>query len=282
MAEPISRAFSLLANQIPADGYPKAPDPVQASPAAQALADARLGGLQAVSSPQAAQGMQDVLGRGVASMLGTPVDMAALALGAAGYQHPAPVMGSEWIGQQMEQAGMISPERRPAAELLASIPSPAGLGKAGMGFAAAISREGQARLLADLTAGKGSGTYRLGDITERQAKGLQNLHMPPADSRDVMMTDASFRHLLNGRMKLDGFQPAEVVRFAKQAMEPGADAVLDVSRGGHKPALANDDLLDPVTRRRYTAHMPLRVVDGQMEVVSVVPRGLPSRKKKAP
>lgn len=282
MAEPISRAFSLLANQIPTDGYPKAPDPVQASPAAQALADARLGGLQAVSSPQAAQGMQDVLGRGVASMLGTPVDMAALALGAAGYQHPAPVMGSEWIGQQMEQAGMISPERRPAAELLASIPSPAGLGKAGMGFAAAISPEGKARLLADLTAGKGSGTYRLGDVSEGQSKGLGELFGQPSGGRNVYMTDHATDHILQRRVQQQGFSPADVTSFAEQALAGRAKPDLNTSKGNQYPAMLNTGARDSVTGRAYDARMPLRQVEDGYEARSVIAEGLRGRNNKAP
>ncbi|XJC77612.1 hypothetical protein ACHFCA_16410 [Delftia tsuruhatensis] len=133
--------------------------------------------------------------------------------------------------------------------------------------------------MADLTAGKSSGTYRLGDVSQGQANALQRLGMPPTNSRDVMMTDASFNHLADARMVRDGFQPDEVVRFAKQAMEPRSNVVRDPTGAGHKPALANDGLLDPASQRRYTAQMPLRVVDGQMEVVSVVPRGLPGKEK---
>ncbi|XJC77613.1 hypothetical protein ACHFCA_16415 [Delftia tsuruhatensis] len=127
--------------QIPTGGYPVAPAPATPSPAEQALADARAVGLQAVASPQTFQGMQDAAGRGVASLLGAPIDLAAMVLVPAGYNHPAPVAGSEWIGQQMEQAGLISPVRRPAAELLASVPNPAGVAKTGFGVVAAISRK---------------------------------------------------------------------------------------------------------------------------------------------
>jgi hypothetical protein len=255
---------------------------------------------------QVARGLSDVANRGVAAALGAPVDLAAAALRPLGYQHPAPVGGSEWIGQGMEAAGFVTPERRPAAEALASLAVPGALAGGARGLSrladmgpvvvpsagrygataaeqlGAISPEGKARLLADLKAGKGSGTYRLGDVTEGQLKALQQQGMPAGLSRDVMMTDSGHAHLMDARMARDNFTPDEVVRFAKQAMEPRSSVVRDPTGAGHKPALVNDGLTDPLTKRRYTAQMPLRVAGGQMEVVSVVPRGLMGRKTKAP
>lgn len=253
-----------------------------------------------------ARGVADVANRGAAAVLGGPVDLAALAMRPLGYRHSAPVGGSEWIGQQMEQARIVTPTRRPAAEILASLTVPVGGAKAAQGLAryaldapavagsagsrglsaaaqlGAISPEGKARLLTDLQAGQGSGTYRLGDVTQGQLNALQRLGMPPAASRDVMMTDGALNHLLDARMSRDGFAPDDVVRFAKQAMEPRSGIVRDPAASSHKAALANDGLLDASTKKRYTAQMPLQSVDGQMQVVSVVPRGLPGRKTKAP
>lgn len=270
-----------------------------------------MGILDAALDPQfrsdVGRGLLDVANRGVAGLLGGPVDVAALALKPLGYSHPAPVGGSEWIGNLMEQAGMVSPERRPTAEFLASLLTPSagtggakamGLlsemspevvgsaGRAGplsMGYQlGAISPEGKARLLADLQAGKGSGTYRLGDVTEGQARALQKLGMPPTSSRDVMMSDDALGHILDRRMRLDGFSAEDVTRFAQQAMEPRSNAWIDPAASGHKPGLLNGGLLDLQTKRRYDAQMPLRSADGALEVVTVVPRGLPPRKTKAP
>lgn len=231
-----------------------------------------------------ARGLADVANRTAAAVLGGPVDLATAALRPLGYQHPAPVGGSEWIGQQMEKAGAVTPERRPAAEMLGSLAGPGAAAKAatGLGFAAAMSPEGKARLLADLMAGKSSGTYRLGDVTPGQANALQRLGMPQAAGRDVMMTEAAHKHLADARMARDNFTPEEVVQFAKQAMAPRSMVVRDPAGAGHKAAMANEGLVDPVTKRRYTAQMPLKAGDGAMEVVSVIPRGLPARKTKAP
>lgn len=284
MAEPRSNARLRLAgpSNIPVGGYPPAPLPVTESPAVVALRGVRSSALSAAGGQESAQGIRDVVGRTAAAVLGTPVDVAAMALRPAGYAHPAPMGGSEWIGRQLEGMGTVSPVRRPAAELLASLPAPAGASKLGGAIAAAMSPEGKARLLADLLAGKGSGAYRLGDVSQGQATALQRLGMPPDVGRDVMMTDKSFNHLVDARVSRDGFQPEEVVRFAKQAMEPRSKVLRDPAGAGHKPALANDGLLDPSSGRKYTAQMPLRAVDGQMEVVSVIPRGLASKKTKAP
>jgi len=83
----------------------------------------------------------DVLNRSlVAGTLGAPVDIAALAMRPFGYKEEMPVGGSEWIGKQMERANMVSPTRRPVAELLTGL-APAlltgggALAKSGVGLA---------------------------------------------------------------------------------------------------------------------------------------------------
>lgn len=96
----------------------------------------------------------DVGNRGIAGLLGGPADIANLGANAlrAGYgfaghklglldagQMPGleekPMFGSEWIGDKMQQAGMVSDYRNPAAELIAGgVLMPAG--------AAALSARG--------------------------------------------------------------------------------------------------------------------------------------------
>ncbi len=280
-SKPKSNAADLLSgrvSQIPLDTNLQAPQPTVS--AAQQM----LGSMP--SSQLVTPVAQDLVGRSMAGVIGAPVDLAAMALAPFGYQHPAPVAGSEWIGAQMEKAGAISPIRRPAAELMASLAAPAALPKAaataGLAFMAAMSPEGKARLLADLTAGKGSGSYRLGDVTPGQQKALQRLGTPPTESRDVMMTDAATGHMLDRRVNLDGFSPEEVVRFAEQAMQPRSSAWVDPAAKAHKPALSNSGLRDPLTGRSYTAHMPMAPNGESLDVVTVIPRGLPARKTKAP
>lgn len=253
------------------------------------------------------RGLLDVANRGVAGLLGGPVDVAALALKPLGYSHPAPIGGSEWIGNLMEQAGMVSPERRPTAEFLASLLTPSvgtggakavGLlsemspevvgsaGRAGplsMGYQlGAISPEGKARLLADLQAGKGSGSYRLGDVTEGQGKGLDELFGRPAPSRDVFMTDKALDHIIERRMGDRAFTPEDVTRFVEAALERRARPELDVSKSGQNPALRNTNVLDPVTGRRHDAFIPFKQGDAGYEVRTVYAPKLPPRNEKTP
>jgi hypothetical protein len=71
----------------------------------------------------------DVINRGlIASTLGAPVDIANLALKGIDYgakkagfdtklASQEPFLGSEYIGSKMQEAGMVSPKRRPVAEM---------------------------------------------------------------------------------------------------------------------------------------------------------------------
>jgi len=107
----------------------------------------------APSTPESrTRALTDVINRGIiAGTLGAPVDIASLPfqLGAkiAGKEFPEVPFGSEYIGRKMEQAGMVSPTRRPLAEFAAGMAAPvagaaAGLTKAGVGLAKqAIGKE---------------------------------------------------------------------------------------------------------------------------------------------
>jgi len=71
--------------------------------------------------------MTDTLNRGmVAGTLGAPVDLATMVMRPFGYSVDKPVGGSEWIGQKMQDAGMVSDVRRPMAELASGFALPAG------------------------------------------------------------------------------------------------------------------------------------------------------------
>ena len=64
---------------------------------------------------------KDIVGRGVvAPVLGFPMDMFNL-----GARRPEHKGSSEWFGEQMEDAGVVSPDRNPKSELLASLLNPA-------------------------------------------------------------------------------------------------------------------------------------------------------------
>lgn len=68
----------------------------------------------------------DVLNRGViGANLGLPVDVVNAMIRPLGLASEEPIGGAEWIGKLMEEAGMVSPRRRPASEIAASFIGPA-------------------------------------------------------------------------------------------------------------------------------------------------------------
>lgn len=71
---------------------------------------------------------KDLAYRALASALGGPVDLTTMVMRPFGYAVGKPVLGSEWIGQKMEQSGLVSDARDPLKEFAASImvPSPSG------------------------------------------------------------------------------------------------------------------------------------------------------------
>ena len=72
------------------------------------------------------RGLLDTGNRGiVAGLLGAPVDLTTMALRPLGYTVPTPVGGSEWIGNKMQQYGIVSPQRNALAEALAGFVDPA-------------------------------------------------------------------------------------------------------------------------------------------------------------
>lgn len=72
------------------------------------------------------RGLLDAGNRGiVAGLLGGPVDLTTMALRPLGYTVPTPIGGSEWIGNKLQQYGMVSPQRNALAEALAGFVDPA-------------------------------------------------------------------------------------------------------------------------------------------------------------
>lgn len=81
------------------------------------------------------RGVLDSVNRGaVASTIGGPVDLATMVMRLGGYNVEKPMWGSEWVGDKMQQMGLIGETRNPIAEALASVAVPAAMGKAGKGL----------------------------------------------------------------------------------------------------------------------------------------------------
>lgn len=246
-------------------------------------------------------GLRDVAYRGVAGAVGTPVDLASIPFSLVGLGHPAPVGGSEWIGQRMEDAGLISSERRPVAEFLSAFATPAAGAKAARGVSHAVdhaianyspgplagSRQAQKgvlylpaknRIIADLKAEKGSGTYLIGDASPWQGQGLDDLFGAVPSARNVYMDNRGIEHLLEGRVWKDRFTPDEVGLFLEQALAKKARPDLYTAAEYQFPSLLNKEMRDRLTGRMYSARAPLRQIDDGYVIRTVYPEGLWGRK----
>lgn len=91
--------------------------------------------------------------------------------------------------------------------------------------------------------------------------------------------DSAFRHLYGKRGLFEGFTPEEIVRFAEQAMAKRARVDLDSGKARQHPSLLNERLQDQARGKLYDARMPLEDFGDAFGVRSVVPDGLPPRKK---
>lgn len=78
-------------------------------------------------------GLRDAAYRGFGALVGGPVDLATMVMRPLGYKTPdnQVVGGSEWVGQKMQDAGLVSSSRNPVAEFLAAALIPGGMAKAG-------------------------------------------------------------------------------------------------------------------------------------------------------
>jgi len=88
---------------------------------------------------------------GIAGNVGAPVDIANMILGVTfpGLHSEKPIMGSEWIGDQMRKAGLVSETRQPLGEFVAGLAGPvAGLAKNAFKSIGKVAKE--ASVLTDL------------------------------------------------------------------------------------------------------------------------------------
>lgn len=218
-----------------------------------------------------------------------------------------PAFGSEWIGQKLQDGGWVTADRNPLAEGLSAVALPAGAARlarmipllelpgarpmpanwrgateAAQQRGGPMYPEGKARLQADLESGQPSGRYPLGNVTEGQSKGLDKLFGRETGGSEVFMTDEAYRHLVERRLVEQGFTPAEVAKFAEQAMARRARPDLNPAKGAQHPSLLNQGARDTPTGRPYDARMPLKQVEDGYELRSVIPVGNSGRNNKAP
>lgn len=90
------------------------------------------------------QGLGETATRGITGVLGAPVDITTMAMRPFGYSVPAEqvVGGSEYLGKQLERAGILSGNRNMLSELLAGLvtPDPVDVAKLGAMVVPAVGR----------------------------------------------------------------------------------------------------------------------------------------------
>lgn len=127
--------------------------------------------------------VSDLAYRTVAGIVGSPVDLATMVMRPFGYKTPDEnvVGGSEWIGKQLERAGLVSSARAPIQEFLASVavPTPSGIGK-GLAMGAPA--------LAGIFVGKGSRTWDA--LNAQKAKDLEKAGV---DARTIWKETGTWR-----------------------------------------------------------------------------------------
>lgn len=146
---------------------------------------------------------KDLAYRALASALGGPVDLATMAMRPFGYSVEKPILGSEWIGQKMEQGGLISEARDPLKEFAASIavPSPTGLAASLSKGAAVVPA------LAGMTK-MGKAEDALGKMM--RASGPDKL-IPIKEVFNLPMTDLPMASFLKGSKPKDAFVPVKKI-----------------------------------------------------------------------
>ncbi|MFH0130036.1 hypothetical protein ACGLHS_07480 [Variovorax sp. VaC1] len=90
-------------------------------------------------------------------------------------------------------------------------------------------------------------------------------------TNSVYMTAGSTQHLIDYRLKVQGYEPKEIAEFAEAAMASTARPEATIIRGAQYPSLVSVAVRDLVTQRVCEVRMPLNKVGGGFEARSLVP-----------
>lgn len=193
-----------------------------------------MGLLDAFADPQfrkdVVRGLLDAGNRGaVAGLLGGPVDLATMALRPLGYNVEQPVGGSEWIGQKMQNLGLVSEKRNPLAEALAGVAIPAAANRlAPVAFAA------EQRAAQNLTA-----PNRMNTAARGQAGMIKYPYgrVPETLDERIQLRDLLTRNAENSgyRVEHDAAQTGASLYSTISNPATGAEAIVRLS--DHAPAM---------------------------------------------
>lgn len=185
------------------------------------------------------RGVMDALNRGmVAGGLGAPVDLATMALRPFGYNVEKPVGGSEWIGDKMRRAGMVSDQRNALAEAAAGMLAPTG-------YADPI-RTGSA--IAGLVAGGGA----MGDVMQAVGPAAANLKALQKQMK-AKYGESYYWNMPNDELEL--FDKAERAARAEKAEAAAAKVAAKTQV---------DPLQIPPTKMRSKYAMPQELYHGSL------------------
>ena len=205
------------------------------------------------------RGLGETFSRGVAGVLGAPVDLTTMAMRPFGYNVPAEqvVGGSEYIGRQMEEAGLISSARRPAAEFLANVLTPDPMDVAKLG-AMAVPVVG--RVMNDVSA-KGM------TLVKQEAKTMSANDFLDANVSDVLpahiKTGTKPKTIVHENMPLSSLTPSEYDEF---------DEILDSPKSYEKVKQMVGKELPPILVKgtsEDTRYLP-QVIDGHHRTMAAI------------
>lgn len=251
------------------------------------------------------QGLFDAANRGaVASNLGAPVDLVTTLLRPLGYKVEKPIGGGEWFGDKMQQYGFVGDTRNPVAEALASIAIPVGASKvAPKVFAAeqaAIQNAGSSGGISSLPMAEQRGmvadprkkepfkgllggnpeTVSVGTVNDWQ-KGLivdTGGYQVPINNEVHATTDTA-EHVI--KRKRENFNGDDLWNVVDRSLRNDAKVnAPDPENLRMYPSLVKKGVTDPVTGKTYDATLPVAVEDGKIVIKTIIPDGLPARKKK--
>lgn len=242
-----------------------------------------MGLLGAIQDPQfrkdVARGLLDAGNRGaVAGLLGGPVDLATMALRPLGYNVEQPVGGSEWIGQKMQNLGLVSEKRNPLAEGLAAFAGPM-----------AAQQIAPKVFAAELRAMENMATPSQMNAATRGQAGM--LKIPgrgqiPETAADVKKLSERFGKMLDQGGVEYGFSksnlsPARYFEFGKPGTD--GDELFKVRISDHRNVHGADYSVDPHTGATFE-EMVSHVQGLGLPIASRVkppPRDLPAQIRKA-
>lgn len=174
------------------------------------------------------QGLGETATRGITGVLGAPVDITTMAMRPFGYSVPAEqvVGGSEYLGKQLERAGMLSGNRNQLSELLAGLvtPDPVDAAKLGAMFIGPLAKTWDAEAAAKAARMEMEGAdpraiwSETGTFRGPEGKWRQEISDADASLQDIPSMIAAKRQGIKNQID-------EIVKSIKPGQKPTAEQI---------------------------------------------------------